>query len=46
MFLFFSKLNFWFSDNANAINGTDGTFYSPYMKRDQSIYSFNPSMCR
>ncbi len=40
------KLNFWDSDKANLINGSDGTFYPPFRTRDQNLYSFNPQMCR
>ncbi len=39
-------MNFWDSDNANRINGTDGTFYRPYRTRDQVLYAFSPDMCR
>ncbi|CAF0832095.1 unnamed protein product [Brachionus calyciflorus] len=40
------KLNFWESESANLINGTDGTFFPPYLNRNQRIYSFSPDMCR
>ncbi|RNA35695.1 lysosome membrane 2-like [Brachionus plicatilis] len=40
------KLNFWHTDSANLINGTDGTFYPPFLSRNKKIYSFNPDMCR
>ena len=42
----FRKLNFWESDSANLINGTDGTFYPPFLNRQKRLYSFNPDMCR
>lgn len=40
------KLSFWDTEYANLINGTDGTFYPPFLERDKRIYSFNPDMCR
>ncbi|CAF0919380.1 unnamed protein product [Brachionus calyciflorus] len=40
------KLNFWESESANLINGTDGTFYPPFLNRKTRLYSFNPDMCR
>lgn len=40
------KLNYWDSDSANLLNGSDGTFYPPFRTRDQTVYAFNPDMCR
>jgi lysosome membrane protein 2 len=28
------------------INGSDGTFFSPFRKRDDVLYAFSPDMCR
>lgn len=39
-------LNIWDSDNANMLNGTDGTMFAPFVNRDQKIYTFNSDMCR
>lgn len=40
------KLNYWYSESANLINGTDGTYYQPFRTKEQRLYSFNPDMCR
>lgn len=40
------KLDLWESENANLINGTDGTMFAPFMTRDQNIFSFSSDMCR
>jgi hypothetical protein len=36
----------WNNENANMINGTDGTFFPPYRTRDQILRSYNGDMCR
>lgn len=41
-----SKLEYWNSERANKIEGTDGSFNPPFMKRDQNIFTFNPELCR
>ncbi|CAF1009200.1 unnamed protein product, partial [Brachionus calyciflorus] len=40
------KLDIWSSDQANMINGTDGTFYPPFLDRNKRLYSFSPDLCR
>jgi len=40
------SLNFWDSETANMINGTDGSVYGPFRTKDQVLYSFNSGMCR
>lgn len=39
-------MNYWKSDKANQISGTDGTFYPPFLNRSSVIESFSPEMCR
>ena len=39
------KTNFWNSD-ADEIKGSDGSFYPPFLKRDQLLWIFNPDICR
>lgn len=39
-------LPFWSTPYANMVNGTDGSFFSPYVKRDQRRYLFFSDMCR
>lgn len=46
MNLILRKLNFWSSEKANRILGTDGTFYPPFLNRSSRIESFSPDMCR
>ncbi len=40
------QLDFWYSDEANEIKGTDGTMYAPFMSREKKLYAFNSDMCR
>jgi lysosome membrane protein 2 len=40
------SLDFWYSKEANTINGTEGTLYSPFLSRYNRLYLFNPEMCR
>ncbi|CAF0832075.1 unnamed protein product, partial [Brachionus calyciflorus] len=40
------KVDIWSSDQANMINGTDGTLYPPFLDRNKRLYSFSPDMCR
>jgi hypothetical protein len=40
------KLNYWYTPSANLINGTDGTFYPPFVTKETKLYSFNQEMCR
>ncbi len=37
---------FWYSDQANAINGSDGVLFGPDRKKRESLDVFNPDMCR
>lgn len=39
-------LPYWTTDNANMINGTDGSFFRPYVKKDEVRYMFFSDMCR
>lgn len=39
-------LDYWYSSQANMINGSDGTAFSPYLKRTDKRYSFSPDICR
>ena len=39
-------MNKWHHLNADMLNGTDGTIYSPLKKRCDYIESFNSDMCR
>lgn len=39
-------LPYWSTDNANMINGTDGSFFRPYVKKDEVRYMFFSDMCR
>lgn len=41
-----TSLNFWYSKEANEINGTDGTLFSPFLTRYNRLYLFNPELCR
>lgn len=40
------KLDFWYSHEANLINGTDATFFPPFMTKKTNLYAFNSDMCR
>jgi len=40
------ELNYWNNSFANAINGSDGSKYPPNIKKDQTLYFFNPDLCR
>ncbi|XP_077988176.1 scavenger receptor class B member 1-like [Glandiceps talaboti] len=40
------KLNYWDSEEANMINGTDGSMYHPFARKDEIKYMFTPDMCR
>jgi hypothetical protein len=39
-------MNIWNNDKANTLRGTDGTIYPPFMTKDDTMFSFNPDMCR
>ena len=40
------KLNFWYSDFANAINGTDGSMFHPGVSKGENLFMFSPDLCR
>jgi len=40
------SLNFWYNDEANMINGTDGTFFNPRISRSDQLYLYNSDICR
>ncbi|KAH9495206.1 Lysosome membrane protein 2 [Bulinus truncatus] len=40
------KLNYWTSDLANMINGTDGTIYPPFIDKAETKYLFSSDLCR
>jgi len=40
------KLDYWYSDAANAINGTDGSMFHPGINRRENLYMFSPDLCR
>ncbi|XP_041469358.1 scavenger receptor class B member 1-like [Lytechinus variegatus] len=39
-------IDWWWSEEANAIRGTDGTMFHPYVKRTEELTMFNPEYCR
>ncbi|XP_002735902.1 scavenger receptor class B member 1-like [Saccoglossus kowalevskii] len=41
-----SKLNYWNSEMANTINGTDGSMFHPYICKREVLNVFIPDMCR
>lgn len=41
-----SSLTYWSTDTANMINGTDGTYYHPFINTDEPIYVFSSDICR
>ncbi|XP_070538993.1 scavenger receptor class B member 1-like isoform X2 [Ptychodera flava] len=40
------KLDYWNTEIANMINGTDGSMYHPYVNKSEVLYIFTPDMCR
>ncbi|GFO09155.1 scavenger receptor class b, member 2 [Plakobranchus ocellatus] len=40
------KLNYWNSEIANAINGSDGTIYPPWTEKSETKYLFSSDLCR
>ncbi|KRY38472.1 Lysosome membrane protein 2 [Trichinella spiralis] len=39
-------VNYWNSEWANMINGSDGSVYPPFMDRSQILKLFSPDLCR
>lgn len=40
------KLDYWYSEEANQLKGTDSTMYAPFIAREDKLYAFNSEMCR
>lgn len=40
------SVNYWGSDYANMINGTDGSIFHPGITEDDTLYFFSPDVCR
>lgn len=40
------KMDFWTSDTCNKIQGTDGSIFPPFIKRDSIFWMFVPDICR
>nr|KAG5697775.1 hypothetical protein BaRGS_026732 [Batillaria attramentaria] len=40
------SLSYWTTAQANAINGSDGTLYPPFVDTSQSYYLFSSDLCR
>ena len=41
-----TKLNFWTEDRCNKINGSDGSLFAPFVKRERVLQLFSREMCR
>ncbi|KAJ8045804.1 Scavenger receptor class B member 1 [Holothuria leucospilota] len=41
-----TELSWWYSPQANMLNGTDGTMYHPFLDREETIQLFHPDLCR
>lgn len=41
-----SKLSFWSSNYSNAIKGSDGSAFHPYLTREERLHVFTPDLCR
>jgi len=41
-----ATLDFWYSDEANAIKGTDGSMFHPGVTKDEKLDMFSPDLCR
>jgi len=39
-------LDFWYTDAANAINGTDGSMFHPGISSSENVFMFSPDLCR
>ena len=42
----FDVLPFYKADTCNALNGTDGTIFPPFVKENDAMYVYSPEMCR
>ncbi len=40
-----TKTDFW-KNSADELKGSDGSFYAPFLTREQRRYAFNPDICR
>ena len=40
------SLSYWTGDHCNAINGTDGGQFPPYVSKKKNLYVFSVDMCR
>jgi hypothetical protein len=43
---FYRKLDYWGTEYANEIRGTDGTFYAPFRTREQTVQAFSADLCK
>ncbi|XP_072040618.1 lysosome membrane protein 2-like isoform X2 [Amphiura filiformis] len=41
-----TKLEWWTTDEANAINGSDGSYNHPFWNKDDDAYVFSSDICR
>jgi len=41
-----TTLEYWYTGYANAINGTDGSMFSPFVNKNENLYMFSPDLCR
>jgi len=44
--LIFREIGIWGNENADTLKGTDGTIYAPGLKKDATLFAYNPDMCR
>lgn len=40
------ELDVWDGDECNAIRGTEGTVFPPYLNVGSDVYAFSPALCR
>ncbi|XP_021369072.1 platelet glycoprotein 4-like, partial [Mizuhopecten yessoensis] len=40
------KLPYWTTDTSRMINGTDGTFFPPFVKKSWTMYVYSTDICR